>query len=70
MPKLLRKCAQCGRYTLKKDACPYCGGKLTMPYPPKFSPVDKYGEYRRKYKMEEATESSKKEHAESLEQQT
>jgi len=25
-----------------------------MPYPPRFSPVDKYGEYRRKYKMEKA----------------
>jgi H/ACA ribonucleoprotein complex subunit 3 len=56
LPKLLRKCANCGRYTMKTDACPYCKGKLTMPYPPKFSPQDKYGEYRRRYKMERATE--------------
>jgi H/ACA ribonucleoprotein complex subunit 3 len=58
MPKLLRKCAVCGRYTLKRDVCPYCGGKLTMPYPPKFSPTDKYGDYRRKYKIEKAEELS------------
>jgi H/ACA ribonucleoprotein complex subunit 3 len=61
MPKLLRKCAECGRYTLKTDICPYCGGKLTMPYPPRFSPIDKYGDYRRKYKMEKAAESSNQE---------
>jgi H/ACA ribonucleoprotein complex subunit 3 len=41
---------------MKTDACPYCKGKLTMPYPPKFSPEDKYGEYRRKYKLDQATE--------------
>lgn len=41
---------------MKTDVCPYCRGKLTMPYPPKFSPQDKYGEYRRKYKMEIAAE--------------
>jgi H/ACA ribonucleoprotein complex subunit 3 len=62
MPKLLRKCTECGRYTLKKDVCPYCGGKLTMPYPPKFSPVDKYGDYRRRYKMEKAAEFSGQKH--------
>jgi H/ACA ribonucleoprotein complex subunit 3 len=55
MPKLLRKCASCGRYTLKKDICPYCKGRLVMPYPPRFSPADKYGEYRRRYKMEKET---------------
>jgi len=35
-----------------------------MPYPPKFSPVDKYGEYRRRYKMEKAAASSNGGHAE------
>jgi H/ACA ribonucleoprotein complex subunit 3 len=54
LPKLLRKCVACGKYTLKTDACPYCKGKLIMPYPPRFSPLDKYGEYRRRYKMETA----------------
>jgi rRNA maturation protein Nop10 len=27
-----------------------------MPYPPRFSPIDKYGDYRRKFKMEKAAE--------------
>jgi len=36
----------CGRYTLKKDSCPYCGGKLRIPHPAKFSPDDKYAKYR------------------------
>ena len=33
-----------------------------MPYPPRFSPVDKYGDYRRKYKMERAAELSDQKH--------
>ena len=43
---LLRKCLRCGRYTLKKDVCPYCGGKVHIPHPAKFSPDDKYIRYR------------------------
>nr|MDO8099943.1 RNA-protein complex protein Nop10 [Candidatus Njordarchaeota archaeon] len=64
MPKLLRKCVSCGKYTLRKDICPYCKGKLAMPYPPKFSPADKYGGYRRRYKMEKAAALSNGGHAE------
>lgn len=52
MKWLLRKCIKCGRYTLRKDACPYCGGELVVPHPPRFSPVDKYVEYRYKLKKE------------------
>ncbi len=48
---LLRKCIECHRYTLKQDKCPYCGGKVRVPHPPKFSPEDPYGEYRRKMKL-------------------
>jgi len=48
---ILRKCNNCDRYTLKQDKCPYCGGVLKIPHPPKFSPEDKYGEYRRKLKF-------------------
>ncbi len=47
MPKLLHKCLKCGRYTLREDKCPICGGPVKIAHPPKFSPVDKYGEYRR-----------------------
>ncbi|MEM2014282.1 MAG: nucleolar RNA-binding Nop10p family protein, partial [Desulfurococcaceae archaeon] len=28
---LMRKCSKCGRYTLAKDKCPYCGGELIVP---------------------------------------
>lgn len=49
---LLRKCEKCGQYTLKTDACPYCGGKVHIPHPPKFSPDDKYFRYRMALKME------------------
>jgi H/ACA ribonucleoprotein complex subunit 3 len=47
MPWLLRKCVSCGSYTLNKEKCPYCGGEVRIPHPPKFSPEDKYGKYRR-----------------------
>lgn len=49
---LLHKCANCGRYTLRRDKCPYCGGELKAAHPAKFSPEDPYGEYRRKMKLE------------------
>lgn len=47
MPWLLRKCVKCGAYTLNKDRCPYCGGPVRLPHPPKFSLDDKYAKYRR-----------------------
>jgi len=43
---LLKKCASCGAYTISRGACPYCGGRLRVPHPPKFSPEDKYQRYR------------------------
>ena len=46
MDSILRRCKSCGRYTLRKDRCPYCGGELEVPHPPKYSPDDKYGRYR------------------------
>ena len=53
---LLRKCIKCGRYTLKKDKCPYCGGNVRNPHPAKFSPDDKYAKYRRIIKEEAKVE--------------
>jgi len=53
---LLRRCEQCGNYTLKKGVCPYCGGGLRVPHPPKFSPDDKYLRYRMALKMESSNE--------------
>jgi H/ACA ribonucleoprotein complex subunit 3 len=45
----IRKCTACKIYTFK-ESCPKCGGKTTSPQPPKFSPQDRYGRYRRKRK--------------------
>ncbi|MBC8501485.1 MAG: ribosome biogenesis protein [Nanoarchaeota archaeon] len=39
------KCAKCGNYGLTENCS--CGGKKINPKPPKYSPEDKYGEYRR-----------------------
>jgi len=51
---LLRKCTQCHKYTLNQEKCPYCGGKVLVPHPAKFSPHDKYAKYRRAMRVEEA----------------
>jgi H/ACA ribonucleoprotein complex subunit 3 len=53
---LLRKCEKCGNYTLRKEMCPYCGGKVKVPHPPKFSPDDKYLRYRMALKREDSVE--------------
>jgi len=42
------KCIKCGKYSLH-EACS-CGGKAVMVRPPKYSPDDPYGKYRRKAK--------------------
>ncbi|MGQ4833309.1 MAG: RNA-protein complex protein Nop10 [Candidatus Asgardarchaeia archaeon] len=52
MPKQLRKCTKCGRYTLRTDKCPICGSPVVPPYPPRFSPEDKYLKYRIMLKKE------------------
>ncbi len=46
----IKKCPKCGLYTLK-DVCPKCGAQTVSAHPPKFSPEDRYGEYRRKLKF-------------------
>jgi H/ACA ribonucleoprotein complex subunit 3 len=43
----MKKCKKCGTYTFS-EICPNCGSKTSNPEPPKFSPADKYGKYRRK----------------------
>jgi len=47
----LRKCRGCGVYTLREE-CPNCGKKTSSPHPPRFSPEDRYGKYRRLMRME------------------
>jgi len=51
MKSLMRYCDRCPRYTFE-DTCPACGGKTRMPLPPRFSPDDRYGRYRRKPKKD------------------
>lgn len=55
MTILLHLCPRCKEYTLKAT-CPRCGSKATPDAPPKYSPEDNYGEYRRKLKRLVASE--------------
>ncbi|MCM2325263.1 MAG: RNA-protein complex protein Nop10, partial [Candidatus Woesearchaeota archaeon] len=48
--KHILKCIECGKYILS-ESCP-CGGKAIEHKPPKYSPEDKYADYRRKVKEE------------------
>jgi H/ACA ribonucleoprotein complex subunit 3 len=43
--KRLRK--HCGKYTVM-EKCPVCGQPTLTAHPPRFSPEDRYGDYRRK----------------------
>jgi H/ACA ribonucleoprotein complex subunit 3 len=47
----IRKCVVCGEYTLK-EVCENCGSVTKNPKPPRFSPKDPYGKYRRMMKYE------------------
>jgi H/ACA ribonucleoprotein complex subunit 3 len=51
MKSRMKKCRNCGRYTLM-EICPVCGGKTSTPIPPRFSPEDPYQKYRIKLRME------------------
>lgn len=42
----MRRCPDCERYTLK-DACPECGTPSINTFPPRYSPEDRFGKYRR-----------------------
>jgi H/ACA ribonucleoprotein complex subunit 3 len=44
----LRKCSECGTYTMKEKCT--SGHDTFVPKPAKFSPEDAYGSYRRKAK--------------------
>ena len=45
------KCTECNKYTMK-EVCS-CGQKTIDSRPPKYSPEDKYGKYRREAKEQE-----------------
>jgi H/ACA ribonucleoprotein complex subunit 3 len=42
------RCGKCGAYTMKEKCG--CGGKAETTKPPKYSPDDRFSEYRRKAK--------------------
>jgi H/ACA ribonucleoprotein complex subunit 3 len=42
-------CKKCKVYTLEKK-CKNCGNKTIIKHPPRYSPQDRYGRYRRKLK--------------------
>lgn len=58
MRSRMRRCPECGRYTLL-DLCASCGEKTTCPIPPKYSPDDRMGEYRRRTILERYGENGK-----------
>jgi len=41
------RCTACRTYTMK-PRCPQCSHRAATPTPPKYSPEDRYGEYRRR----------------------
>lgn len=41
------RCTACRTYTFKAT-CPQCGQRAASPIPPKYSPEDRYGDYRRR----------------------
>ncbi len=53
MRTAIRKCKSCDIYTLKEE-CSACGQPTVMAIPPRYSPEDKYGDYRRKLKKMKA----------------
>ncbi len=42
----IRKCPECRRFTLE-ERCESCSVATENTFPPKFSPEDRYGKYRR-----------------------
>ncbi|PKK81901.1 MAG: ribosome biogenesis protein [Thermoplasmata archaeon HGW-Thermoplasmata-2] len=51
MKTLFRRCDKCSLYTFG-EKCPKCSAETRVPIPPRFSPEDKYGKYRRMLKKE------------------
>lgn len=45
-------CQKCKVYSMKKQ-CPKCSGEMVLAKPPKYSPEDKLGSYRREAKKKD-----------------
>jgi len=57
MDSNISRCMACGSYSYS-GKCPKCGHATSSPHPPRFSPEDKYGHYRRRLKKLVSEESS------------
>lgn len=57
MSSRIRRCGGCGRYTLD-SVCGACGAATSCPVPPKYSPEDRTGAYRRKAVVDSWDEKS------------
>ncbi|MDI9378505.1 MAG: RNA-protein complex protein Nop10 [Candidatus Thermoplasmatota archaeon] len=58
MRTVIRRCGNCCRYSMR-PTCPECGSDTRYPAPLRYSPEDRYGEYRRKSIIEEYGENGK-----------
>ena len=52
MTKHILRCPECMKYTMKEQ-CDACQVSTVESKPPKYSPEDKYGRYRREAKEQE-----------------
>ncbi|MDI6737591.1 MAG: RNA-protein complex protein Nop10 [Nanoarchaeota archaeon] len=52
MTKHILYCRKCSLYTMQ-EKCPKCGGIALSNKPAKYSPEDKWGKYRLKYKQDQ-----------------
>ncbi|MBU1111939.1 MAG: RNA-protein complex protein Nop10 [archaeon] len=50
--KHIMVCQKCKVYSMKKQ-CPKCSGEMVLAKPPKYSPEDKLGSYRREAKKKD-----------------
>lgn len=53
MKSIMKKCPNCREYTMK-EICPRCGENDNL-IPPRFSPEDPYGKYRRMLRKEKGS---------------
>ncbi|MBS7382318.1 MAG: RNA-protein complex protein Nop10 [Candidatus Methanomethylophilaceae archaeon] len=58
MRSSLRRCPKCGRYSMK-EKCLDCSADTVTAHPPRYSPDDRYGKYRRESIIEEYGENGK-----------
>ena len=52
MSRKIRFCGECKEYTMN-SSCPKCSNETILAGPQRFSPEDRYGEYRRMGKRDQ-----------------